>query len=75
MDKISEKKRRKQIAKIASFIQKLAADIDYKFKLSFFIIKSVKLYLLWAADYNLNFEVQIEEEDGPINVHVDIGRW
>ena len=40
------KKRRKQIAKFASFIQKLAADIDYKFKLSFFIIKGVKLDLL-----------------------------
>ena len=35
-------KQRKQIAKITSFKQNLAAEIYYKFKLSFFIIKSGK---------------------------------
>ena len=39
MDKIS-KKWRKQIAKIALFKQNSAFEIDYKFKLSFFITKS-----------------------------------
>ena len=68
---ISEKKS-KQMAKIALFKQNLAAEIYYKFKLSFFIIKSVKLDLLWAADYNLNFEVHIEEGDGPIHFGTNI---